>query len=361
MTPAGFGDILWSMAICAELAGADHAGKPKVLLISANTKALQAAAEELEMFSISRQPLECETLDLSQHPALAEIPGHLLELLCYDAAVLEQVRSGAPPLASTETFTSFWQGWARQNFMDISRLDTLYPTRRDLHLLSISRWLIALLAFSLIGTGGYGTWSLMAAMNHPSWHLTPDEVQQAKNRHAKLLQEQNQISATEKLLQPRSQGWVAMEFLLQLFPEDSGVRLDSFNCTIDAARAQPVNSRASKAPPPEFGGWTRSWQIKGLVKPKALELLSSINSQRGVSQFFEKVAEATSDKSYRPDAERQLTVTLTQGRNPRYNPQASPVEVARDPIVGFPFNFEITISQGFTDKDPLALPLDKPF
>lgn len=360
LTPAGFGDILWNMAVGAELAGGDHGGKPKILLVSANAKALQAAAEELEMFSISRQPLECETLDLTTVPALAEVPGHLLEFLSYDSAALEKARASAAPLAATDTFTSLWQGWAHQNYMDIARLDTLYPTRNDLNMLRISRWLVSLLALALFGTGGYGTWSLLAAMKHPSWHLTPEEVQQAKGRNTLLLDEQKQINLVEKLMLPRSRGWVAMEFLLQLFPEDSGVRVDNYNYVVDAARSASAAPRG-KGAEQEFSGLTRSWQIKGLVKPKAMELLSGINSQRGVSAFFEKLAGATGDESYRPDPERQITVTLTQGRNSRYDPQASPGDLARDPVMAYPFNFEITISQTLSDKDPLALPLAKPF
>lgn len=360
LTPAGFGDILWNMAVGAELAGGEHAGKPKVLLVSANAKALETAAEELEMFSMSRQALECEILDLTTLPALAEVPGHLLEFLSYDAAALEKVRSGVAQLAATDTFSAFWQGWAHQNYMDIARLDMLYPTRNDFKLLRLARWLLTLLVFALLGTGGYGTWSLLAAMNHPSWHLTQEDVQQAKASNTKLLNEQKQIQRTEKLMLPRSRGWVTMEFLLQLFPEDSGVRVDSYNYVLDTARPAPSAARG-KAPEPEFSGLIRSWQIKGLVKPKAMELLSGINSQRGVSAFFEQLATATGDDSYRPDPDRQITVSLTQGRNSRYDPQASIGDLARDPVMAYPFNFEITISQTLTDKDVLALPVAKPY
>jgi hypothetical protein len=196
-------------------------------------------------------------------------------------------------------------------------------------------------------------------MKHPSWHLTPDEVQQAKARNTLLLNEQKQIHLVEKLMLPRSRGWMAMEFLMQIFPEDSGVRVDSYNYVLDTARAARAASRG-KAPEPEFCGLSRSWQIKGLVKPKAMELLSGINSQRGVSAFFEKLAEVTGDESYRPNQDRSLTVTLTQGRNSRYDPQAGADDLARDPVMAYPFNFEITISQTLSDKDPWALPLAKP-
>lgn len=358
--PAGFGDILWNMAIGAELAGGDHGGKPKILLVSPNTRALQAAAEDLEMFSMSRQPLDCQTLDLSTLPTLADVPGHRLEFMTYDTGALDHARAAAGPLIATDTFASLWQGWAHQNFMDTARLDTLYPTRNDLKLLRISRWLVGLLVAALVGTGCYGTWSLLTAMKHPSWHLTTDEVQQGKARNTLLLNEQRQIDLTGKLMLPRSRGWVTLEFLLQLFPEDSGVRVESYNYGADAARSAASSPRG-KAVEPEFSGLSRSWQIKGLVKPKAMELLSAINSQRGVSAFFEKMAAATGDDSYSPSAERQITVSLTQGRNPRYDPQASQADMARDPALAFPFNFEITLVQTLTEKDPLALPLVKPF
>jgi len=105
----------------------------------------------------------------------------------------------------------------------------------------------------------------------------------------------------------------------------------------------------------------RNWTIKGLVKPKALELLNSLNSQRGLGAFFEQVAGATDDPGFKPDPARQITVSLTQGRNSRYDSQATAADAARDPTLAFPFNFEIQISQTISEKDTLALPLEKPF
>ncbi len=350
--PAGFGDILWNMALGAELA------TPKVLLVSAQAQALQSAAQELELYSISRQPIQVELLNLAEQPTLTEVPGHRPEFLIYDTTAVDQVRAGSTPLAQSETFRALWSGWARQSFMDTARLDHLYPTQRDLRVLRFSSWFIYLLVFSLIGTGGYGTWSLFAAMNHPSWELTPYQMKLTQDKHTKLLEEKKQIDITSRLLQPRSRGWVTLEFLLQLFPEDSGVRLDSFVYSAEAARA-PVP--VAKGVKPESTGINRIWTLKGLVKPKALELLSTLNSQRGLSAFFERVAEATGDDAYRPSSTRQMTITLTQGRNSRFSPQASAGELARDPALAFPFNFEATITQALTDKDSLSLPLEKPF
>ncbi|HCN30091.1 MAG TPA: hypothetical protein DIT64_15400, partial [Verrucomicrobiales bacterium] len=367
LTPAGFGDILWNMAVAAELAGADHAGKPRLLLASSNQRAVEAAAKDLELYSLSRQELECEILDLGSLPQLAAIPGNLMELMIYDSAAIEQVRAGGAPLGGTETFPALWQGWAGQNFMDLARLDTLYPTLSDLRMLRFSTWFVVLLVFTLVSTGAYGTWSLFSAMNHPSWELTESQVSMTKAKHAKLIDEQTQIQLTEQLLLPRSRGWTTLEFLLQLFPEDSGVRLENFSYSLEAARsAASSSSRSSKGSKGKGSkndatGLVRNWTIKGLVKPKALELLNSLNSQRGLGAFFEQVAGATDDPGFKPDPARQITVSLTQGRNSRYDSQATAADAARDPTLAFPFNFEIQISQTISEKDTLALPLEKPF
>ncbi|HYF36482.1 MAG TPA: hypothetical protein VD994_14405, partial [Prosthecobacter sp.] len=359
LVPSGFGDILWNMAIGAELAGPDAgAGQPKVYLVSADNRALQAAKQDLEVYSLSRQTIHWEILDLAAHPALANIPGHRLEFLIYDPHVVEQVRAGGAPLTTTETFPALWSGWASQSYFDTGKLDNRYPTLADLRLLRFASWFIYLLVFGLIGSAGYGTYSLFAAMNHPSWQLTTEQVGLTKGKHAKLMAERKQIDVTKRLLLPRSRGWVTLEFLLQLFPEDSGVRLENFSYVVESARPAAVGKKVGNS---EYTGLSRTWSFKGLVKPKAMELLSTLNSQRGLKAFFERVAEATGDASYKPEADRQLTVTLTQGRNNRFDSQATAGDLARDPSLSYPFSFEATISQTMTAKDELALPIQKPF
>lgn len=352
LVPIGFGDILWNMALAAEQE------TPKVLLVSSQAQTLQSASQELELYSISRQPIQFETLNLAEVPSLEEIPGHRPEFLLYDTTAIEQVKASNSPLAQSETFRSLWSSWARQSYMDTGRLDSLYPTQRDLRLLRFSTWFVYLLAFSLIGMGGYGTYSLFAAMNHPSWELTPGQMQLTKDKHNKLLEEKKQIDITTRLLLPRSRGWVTLEFLLQLFPEDSGVRLDSFQYNAEALRPPPAKAKGAVA---EAVGMIRTWTLKGLAKPKALELLSTLNSQRGLGTFFDRVGAATQDESYLPSPTRQLTVALTQGRNVRFDAQAGPGDLTRDPTLAFPFNFEVTVTQTLSEKDALALPLEKPF
>ncbi|HSJ03283.1 MAG: hypothetical protein ACAI34_02240 [Verrucomicrobium sp.] len=358
--PVSFGDILWNIAVGAELVIAGEKGPmpPRVVIVSANPAALEDVAKELESYSQSRQPLNCEKVDLKALAATEAIPGHRPEFLLYDPKMVQAVAGGHTNLSKSETFKSLWDGWASQNFFNTAKLDALYPSLADLRLLKFSTWLVYFLAFLLIGVGGYTTFALFAAMNHPSWHLTPEQVKLTEANHQKLITEERQIDVTQRLLQPRSQGWANVELLLQLFPEESGVRLESYSYILNPAA--PAGPRQPAAPK-DAVGLEKEWTFKGLAKSKGLDLLNNLNSQRGLNAFFNSVAEATQDTSFAPSGERQYRITLTQNRNPRFTASASAADVAREPSLSFPYTFEASIYQTLSEKDPLALPVAKPF
>lgn len=361
LVPTGLGDILLSMAISTELVGQGaSSAPPQIMIVSGNPQSLQLAGKELEAYSLSRQKIQFELLDLSAHPSLAHLPGSRPELLVYETATIEQARTGSSPLARTETFASLWGQWLKQSsFYDVARLDALYPSLQDLRLLKFSVVFVALQAFALIGSVGYGAFAFYKASNHPSWRMTPDQVLQTEAAQVKLQTEQRQIAVTDRLLKPRSRGWATLDFLLQLFPEESAVRLDAFNYTIDPARA--VNAAAKDPTGVETTGMLRTWSFRGLAKPQSQDLLNSLNSQRGLAAFFDRLAAAIGDPSYKPDPSRLLTVTLTQGRNPRYATELKSADAVLDPAMDYPFTFEATITQALNEKDALALPAEKPF
>ena len=358
--PTAFGDILWNMAISAELVRPGKAGgePPQVLLISDSSSVLLAATKEIEAYSLSRQLIGLETLELSTQTALSQIPGHRPEFLVYDPSLVALARSGAV-LATAQTFSTLWTQWlAKCNFFDTAKLDLVYPTLSDLRLLRVSILLVYLISSVLLGSIGYGFYSLMSAMNHPSWSLTPQEVKRAEALQLKVQAEQRQIDVTNRLLLPRSRGWVALEFLLQLFPEEAGVRLESFTYNLDAARPAASGVKGQVA---ASTGFVRTWVLKGFATASALELLNNLNSQSGRADLFQRVAKAAGDASYIPDPTRLITATHTQGRNPKFESAAGPTELGRDPVLSFPFNFEVSITQTLVDQDVLAFPTEKPF
>ena len=359
--PSGFGDILWNMAIRAEIMGANE---PLVVLAAKSSLELQDITRELYTYSARHHPLRLHGIDLSAHPAMKAVTHHHLEFLIYSTSEIQRAREETPALANTKTFSNLWDWMAKQSFFNIGKLDDQYPTLADLRLMHLSVWVNRLLVCSLFLAFGYGGYSIFTAMNHPSWGLTPDEIKISEERNAQLLRESQEIARTNLLMQPRSRGWVNLEFLFQLFPEDSGVRLDEFNYSMASDAPTKTAIKGAVAANGTIGaviGMSRTWKIKGMIKSKGLELLSNLNSQRGLRVFFEKVEKATGDSSYQPDPSRLLSITLTQARNSRYNAQTTASEILRDPAVTYPFTFEAVITQNFPDKDPLALPTEKPF
>jgi hypothetical protein len=358
--PTGLPDILSSMAVSAELAGIGPGGlKPKVLISSADAGILDAAARSLEAGSVSGQSMHVEKVNLTTHPALAAVPGKRPEFLVYDARVVEATREAAGPLVGTQTFTALWKDWITgSNFFDTVRMDALYPTLRDLRLLRIATVFSLLLVLIVVCSAGFGGYSFYKASTHPSWNLTPEMLKNTETNQVKLQQERRQIDVANRLLQPRSRGWTTLEFLMQLFPEDSGVRLEGFDYGVETSR---LGASAVPGQPATSAGMVRTWTVRGLAQPQAMELLSTINSQRGLSALFDRVAKATGDGSYTPDPQRQVTITLTQGRNAKYMADPSTTHGQIDPASLFPYSFDATITQTLTDKDALAFPNEKPF
>jgi len=361
LVPTGLGDIAWNMTVSAELTtlGQEGGAPPKVLLVSDHPAALLAAQNDLDAYSLTRQPIHWETLDLSALAVINPIPGRRPEFMVYDHNLLDAARSEGGILTKSQTFPALWDGWLKNcNFFDTQKLDAVYPTLRDLQLLRLSSVVIYLVVIGLVGTAAYGFFSLFRAMNHPSWNLSPMEVRRTEAMQVKLLEERKQIDVTNRFLLPRSRGWVAMEFLLQLFPEDSGARVESYSYHVDANR--PAASPAGTA----LGGLTgmvRSWTVKGAAGAHLLELLGAVNGQRGLNELFERVAKVTGDPSYTPDPMRQITVTHHQSRNSKYNAAAGSSDTASDPAISYPYTFEVTVTQTIKDRDPLALPTEKPF
>jgi hypothetical protein len=354
--PIGLRDILWNMAVRAEMGGLNNV--PKVLVVSQNEAIKQLILRELGQTSNRDHELDVSALDLSEQPATSKVPGRHLEFLLYESNLTDRLKATCAALAKTETFSNLWNWAAKQSFFNTAKLDAQYPSLSDFRLMRLSKWAFRMMGLTLLMVLGYGAHTLFQAMNHPSWKLTTEEIDKAKETHARLLLETQQIAQTKFLMLPRSRGWVNLEFLYHLFPEDSGVRLEKYSYLLESDKTVKPAVKGDSAANIAL---LRTWSFKGLVKSKGMEVLSNLNSQRGLTAFFEKVAKMTGDKSYEPDSTRLLTVTLTQSRNPRYDSQATASDAVRDPVLSFPFAFEATITQKISDKDTFALPIEKPF
>ncbi len=359
-TPAGFGDVLWNMALSAELTnpGRTRGEPPKVLLLAANPVALQAARKDLEAYSYTRNPIRLELLDLTKQSLLQEIPHFRPEFLVYDNTLIKQGLSGTSALAKSRTFTTLWNAWLRGfNFFNFAKLDLNYPTLQDLRLLKAAKWIVRGAVILLLGASIHCALLIIETIRNPAWTLTEQELNQSVDAQTAIQTERNKINVTNTLMQSRSRGWVALEFLLQLFPENSAIILETFQYSVETTQPTTPTPDGQAVP---SAGMVRTWIIKGVGMPKSLECLNKLSTSRGVTAFFKNIAISTGDYSYNPDNSRQITATQNQGRNPKFNANAGVFELTHDISVSFPIHFEATITQIISEKDTLAFPTKTP-
>lgn len=159
-----------------------------------------------------------------------------------------------------------------------------------------------LLLTGLVGMAGYWIFTYYTASNQAFWKLNAAQSQKLEAELTSLQKEKREVETTRLMFQPRNHGWSTLEMLMRLFPEDSGIRLESVNCGSNTVR--PTAKGGTKL------GYTRTWQIRGLAMKDSVDLLSRLNSSRELGQQFADLARAMDEPSFAPDPGRHLTVNL---------------------------------------------------
>lgn len=260
--------------------------------------------------------------------------------------------SATTPLAKSETFSALKKDqWALQDFIPAPREETeLYPTQQEVQLLKttrIARW-------GIFGTiGAVAAWSAVAiigALRDPAWEATETTANAAKQKLAPLTVEQARITHWDNLLEDRSRSWSAMELISQMFPENSGIQIQSIGYTLKATTATSSASRPTKAPlgqsapPPPLtkSGFSRGWKISGTANNQAVrEILPALADREALSRIFQQTAEITQDSSFASAPttriiSSQISTNEAAGKN------------------GGSYNFTLDIEQTFSPNDPLA-------
>ncbi len=239
----------------------------------------------------------------------------------------------------------FSERWALQNFLPVSpAVAALYPTQGEMKMLRLSGLLKIVAAFALVGLFALGVFSAVKIVTDPAWsHNTQDTVAM-KTRMAKATRDSQEFEHWENLLQERSKGWLGMELLARVFPENSGVKVITFR----------QNTRLDSTVKNKRVGFTREWLINGLANDKGIPLVDNLNSRESIKQLFEEIFKATGNAAFDTSVDgRGLTFLLTRSRNPAYdkdNRKASPADRS-----GYAAVFDLKITQSFPSEDPLAL------
>lgn len=234
--------------------------------------------------------------------------------------------------------------WAIQDFYSPSQIEaSRMPTRGDLRSL---KWaglvqkaaLVALFAFV-----GWASTDFFTKMRSEAWKIAPTAASEMEFRLVELSKERKEWEHWDKLLTKRSEGWLAMEALLNLFPEDGGVILTSASYRADING----NSKDRKTV-----GIKRIWKARGWANPEIARQLPTLGSKTRVAGILNRIAE-DNEAPYLSvgTATRDLEVVLTQRQSSMPPSNQYPARVARH----FRTTFDLSLTQSLDEDDELAM------
>lgn len=236
--------------------------------------------------------------------------------------------------------------WALQNFLPVPQeVAELYPTLLEMRMLRVFKLARVALFFIALGGIAWLGYTYTNARQQPEWSFNEMEATMLKNQLASLNKERAQAEHWHNLLADRSKAWVAMEDLVRMFPENSGVKVGTYQYMV----------RPETAPRQTAAGFVREWRITGLARPDGAARLNDLNTREGISTHFAEVARLTGNQAYRPDeVTRNIVVSVRTQENRQFR-SATPQDFATNADNSYPFTFDLTISQRFEPGDPLAL------
>lgn len=313
-----------------------------------------AAAFELEDPAIQLLPLSGQDVD----PAIISLQSSMMgsEIMLVDISEImkkknlpentplemlvstQKIDPAICPLAENETFSSYQdEEWHLQDFLAPSRKELeLHPGAKDIKLLKLGRRAKMLAAVALVGVvlySGFDVWKKMAS---PAWLHKPNN---SASSTAMLNEKVKQYGHWNNLLKGRSKGWVSMELVTQMIPNDGSVILKE----VDHQVTQKPEKDGKKL------GFKKEWNISGLANDAGLKYLAEMNTRQGVQKLFSNVAKTTGNSAYLPSAgKRNITVTLEKKNN------------SANPGSKMKYAFSMVITQTFASTDDMAIAGIKP-
>ncbi len=251
------------------------------------------------------------------------------------------------PLAASHTFSTLrGDGWVTQDFLPVARETAeVYPNRGEMKLLRAARYArLGFACLTLLGLAVFG-FQILDMVRKPEWSFDAEGAKLQKQRLTVLNGERTKMDHWDNLLEDRSKAWASMELLSIMFPEKGGFFVKGFNHT-----AKPESS-----PGQAKSGIVREWKITGLAREESLEQLALLNTRDGISAVFDEVARQTGNPAFRSDLPtRSLVVNVRTLENPSYRPGPLDPSSSFDEST-YPFSFDLTITQRFTNSDELAV------
>lgn len=276
-------------------------------------------------------------IEASDSPLVEGIPGGRFEFAV-------SVQESAPLAEEARFQKELRERWTRQDFYGPSAEERAQmPSLGDLKLLKYGGIAQKFALAAILAFCGYTGMDFISKMSSKAWKLSPDDAQNMEMQLVKLQKERREWQHWDRLLEKRSEGWLAMEALLEFFPADGGVFLRTASYRTEASDG----SSEEKAV-----GVVRHWDIAGFANPEIATDLPTLGSRTRVAGLLNAIAE----RNHAPylavnSATRDIQVTLQQKQGTMAPSVEFPAKVARH----FRTSFELNISQRLDSKDEFAI------
>ena len=199
-----------------------------------------------------------------------------------------------------------------------------------------------------LGLGGWTGFDYMRNATTDAWKLKAEDAAATKTRLLLLSKQNSEAIYWENIMVPRSEGWLVLEMLLDLFPPESGVVMTDCDYRVVGL---PAEKDADKV------GFERIWSIRGFARTEGSALLGELSSESYLADQFERIAENFDSETLRPMPEtRSLHATMQQKQGQLPSSVGFPASVARH----YRTAFELSVKQTFDGKDVLALTVKLP-
>ncbi len=240
--------------------------------------------------------------------------------------------------------------WALQDFLPTAReIVEIYPTRAEMKLLRGLRLARVGLFAAVVLVLAWFVLGILDVIRRDEWAFNTSQADSIKNRLKKLTAERQKSEHWDNLLADRSKAWTSMELLSRMFPERCGLLVKNFAHTM---RPDPTPGQVKL-------GFVKEWKITGYARDEALDRLNTINTQEGISTYFNEISRITGNPAFNPALRtRSISVNVRTQENNGFKPL--PIEETYDTDeTSYPFSFDLTITQRFEATDPLALTVTK--
>lgn len=331
LTPTETAELLTNTAALLDLK------TPRVLLVSMPGIPVDELRDLLSIYVEANPEAEIDCANAKEHPLCENVPGNRFEF-AFLTAPYDAKQAATIPLLQARA------RWAVQDFCGpTSHEAAKMPTRGDLRILKFTALgQKVALALMLAFAGWTGT-DYFTKMRSEAWKLPATAADEMQIKLATAQKEKRELEHWENLLTKRSEGWVAMQALLSLFPDDGGVILSGANYRTGATESTGSG---------DLVGFSREWNFVGYANPKVATNLSSMGSRSHVVKLLNEIAEETRADYIKVDSEtRDLAVSFQQRQGTMPPTATFPANVARH----FRVAFELGITHSISAEDELAM------